>query len=171
LSQRVKSFTDVLPEELLRLLEYDAIAISKMESSQESLLNSKRHTRWFPKDQAPRTSIEEALLYLLKVLRPSDEYVGLEWWVQSISAESSLGFHVDKDESVASHQHYLLHPEWSSVFYLSDTPLRASTEEEAVKLRRSLTPDTSSKIGGTAGTLITDQWSPEGNGFYPFLFN
>lgn len=55
-------------------------------------------------------------------------------------SSGKLGFHVDKDEGIASDQHYLVHPEYSSVFYLTNT-------------------------GG--GTLILDQWSPEGNGYTP----
>ena len=104
------------------------------------LKDGKRVTRWFPVNTFPRTAIEEAILHLAKLADPGPTVVGYEWWIQKISEDKPLGFHVDKDESVASNEHYLLHPIWSSVFYVT-------TE------------------GG--GTLITNQWSPHGNGYVP----
>lgn len=88
----------------------------------------------------PRTALEEAILHLVHLAKPGPSLVGFEWWIQQIGEENPLGFHVDKDESVASNEHYLLHPIWSSVFYV--------TAE-----------------GG--GTLITNQHSPHGSGYEP----
>lgn len=78
--------------------------------------------------------------------RDGKGYAGAEWWVQIVNAGPSgkLGFHLDKDESVASNKRYLVrtrsnvrrgtdwcdicarvvcvtqvHPEWSSVYYLT----------------------------------------------------
>jgi hypothetical protein len=60
--------------------------------------------------------------------------------VQHIPTGQPLGFHVDKDESIASNQMYLSHPEYSSILYLTDN-------------------------GGP--TLVLDQYSPNGNGYSP----
>ena len=99
-----------------------------------------RLCRWFPIDTFPQTALEEAILHLVHLAKPGVRLVGFEWWVQQIRSGGPLGFHVDKDEAVASNEHYLLHPLWSSVFYVTNE-------------------------GGA--TLITNQMSPKGSGYEP----
>ena len=60
----------------------------------------------------------------------------------SPSYRGTIIWHVDKDESVASNKYYLSHPTLGSILYLTST-------------------------GGP--TAITNQWSPEGNGYTPEL--
>lgn len=138
-----RSYENILPEYIIEQLVVECNAIADYEMTQPSLLNGKYKTRWFPKDQEPRTAIEEAITRLRDVVMPGDNNAGAEWWVQRVDAsgpKSSIGWHVDKDESVASNQHYLSHPEYASIVYLTD-------------------------LGGA--TLITNQWSPQGNGYMP----
>ncbi len=121
-------------------MESDCLAINRYESNQPSLPDNKRTTRWFPVGATPRTALEEAILHLATLAKAGPNLVGYEWWVQTIGGAAPLGFHVDKDEAVASLERYLLHPLWSSVFYVT-------------------------QAGG--GTLITNQFSPRGNGYEP----
>lgn len=114
--------------------------MSAYEQRGVALKDGKRVTRWMPLGSFPRTALEEAILHLVKLAKPGPSLVGFEWWIQKISSAGPMGFHVDKDEAVASNEHYLLHPIWSSVFYVTD-------------------------VGG--GTLITNQFSPSGNGYTP----
>lgn len=139
---RTRAYLNTLPEELLLGLEGDCDAISKLTATQPALRNNKYQTYWFPLDAAPRTALEVALQHLRPLAMVGGAHVGAEWWVQSIEGGPSgkIGFHVDKDEAIASNQHYLAHPEYSSILYLSNT-------------------------GGS--TLIFDQYSPNGNGYEP----
>lgn len=141
-SSLVRTYTGVFPPSLLVRLEKECRLIAEFEKTQPSLLNSKYSTRWFPKGQLPRTAIEEAIVRLRKIANPGPKNVGAEWWIQMVDAGpgGSIGWHVDKDESVASNKHYLLHPELGSIFYLTD-------------------------VGGP--TVITEQWSPHGSGYVP----
>ncbi len=123
-------------------MDEEARLIAAYEREQPTLLNGKYKTRWFPNGETPKTAIEEAILWLRKHARPGPNNIGAEWWVQLVEAGpgGSIGWHVDKDESVASNKHYLLHPETASILYMTD-------------------------IGGA--TVITDQWSPHGSGYHP----
>jgi hypothetical protein len=121
-------------------MESDCRAMHEYEMRQPSLRDGKRLTRWMPLGAQPRTALEEAILHLARLAKAGPRLVGYEWWIQAIGGAAPLGFHVDKDEAVASNEHYLLHPLWSSVFYVTST-------------------------GG--GTLITNQWSPRGSGYEP----
>jgi len=136
----VRAWKNAMPRPLFELMESDARAVNIYESQGPSLLNNKRRTRWFPDGQYPRTALEEVMIRLKSFVKPGPHFKGFEWWVQVIKPGEPLGFHVDKDESVASNKHYLVHPIWSSVFYVTD-------------------------VGG--GTLIPDQWSPAGSGYEP----
>jgi len=126
------------------MLQKEVRIVAKYEAAQELLRNGKRKTRWFPVDSRPRTVIEEAMVRLKPLIEPHLRKLvaGYEWWVQSVDAGSNgqIGFHLDKDESVASNKMYLVHPEWSSIIYMTG-------------------------IGGC--TLIIDQHSPDGNGYRP----
>lgn len=44
--------------------------------------------------------------------------VGAEWWIQHISADKPLSFHVDKDESIATFQQYLGNNQISTTQYI-----------------------------------------------------
>jgi len=142
--ERVQIYSEALPDELVELLTKDCHALADYEAKFPALKNGKYRTRWFPRNEEPKTAIEEAIVRLRKLVKLGDKNVGSEWWVQRISAgqDGQLGFHVDKDESIASNQHYLFHPEYASILYLTNK-------------------------GG--GTLIVNQYSPEGNGYLPDL--
>jgi len=140
----VKTFRDVFPPALVQRLEEECKLIAAYERELPALLNGKYRTRWFPKGQEPRTAIEEAIVRLRDLVKPHSKNVGAEWWVQLVAAGPTgmIGWHVDKDESVASNKHYLSHPQYASIFYLTD-------------------------LGGP--TMITDQWSPHGSGYTPVV--
>jgi len=121
-------------------MESDCLALNRYEANQPSLPDNKRITRWFPLGAEPRTALEAAILHLAQLAKTGPRLAGFEYWVQTIGSSAPLGFHVDKDEAVASLERYLLHPLWSSVFYVTRT-------------------------GG--GTLVTNQLSPNGNGYEP----
>ena len=53
-------------------------------------------------------------------LLPSKPIISAEFWVQSRSQTDNINFHYDKDESIASNKHYLVHPVVSTVLYLTD---------------------------------------------------
>jgi len=74
------------------------------------------------------------------ILKPGDDIAGCEWWIQKVASNANIGFHLDKDESIASNKRYLVHPVWATILYLSD-------------------------VGGA--TIIFDQYSPNGNGYVP----
>ena len=80
-----------------------------------TLKNNKYRTFFFHKKEPPRTALELAVLHLLPLPGLGAANVGGEWWVQRVKADATgkIGFHVDKDESVASLKHYLVHPEYS----------------------------------------------------------
>jgi hypothetical protein len=141
----VKSYVDVLPPELLTALTAECDLIANYERSRPPLASGKYRTHWLPRGRRPRFAIEEAVRFLRKLVRPDDAAnVGAEWWVQKVDANNTrttpIGWHVDKDEAVATLKHYLLHPALGSIFYLTDA-------------------------GGP--TAVTDQWSPHGNGYVP----
>jgi len=136
-----RAYRNAIPANLFARMEADCRVMAGYEERQPVLLDGKRMTRWMPLGATPRTALEEAILHLAKLAKADPaRLVGFEWWVQAIGGAAPLGFHVDKDEAVASHEKYLLHPLWSSVFYVTST-------------------------GG--GTLITNQYSPRGNGYEP----
>jgi hypothetical protein len=145
-SRRAVAFEDVLPEKLIDLMIKDAEAVTEYEASLGNLKDYKRRTRWLPKESRPKTALELAIRRLEAFAKPGSngrEYVGAEWWVQNVEPsgpQSIIGFHLDKDEAIASNEHYLVHPEWGSIFYLTHT-------------------------GGC--TLVFDQHSPNGNGYEP----
>ena len=133
-----------MPELLIEALEEDLAGIRSYMNALPNLKQHKKQTFWLHKDQKPRTAIEVAIKRLSKFANLGDTYLGAEWWTQQVDGGpgGKLGFHVDKDEGIASNQQYLVHSEYSSVFYLTDT-------------------------GG--GTLVLDQWSPNGNGYTPAI--
>lgn len=142
---RFKGWKNALPQTLLDILEPELRAVNTYENNLSGLRNDKRRTRWFPAGKRPKLAVEEAIRHLERLVQPGQgkfTYAGAEWWCQIVDAgpSGSLGFHLDKDEAIASDEHYLVHPEWSSIFYI--TP-----------------------VGGC--TLIFDQFSPNGNGYYP----
>jgi hypothetical protein len=117
---RTRVWTTALPEPLFDLLEPDLRAIAVYERSLETLVNDKKRTRWFPAGQRPKTALEVAILRLAKLAQPGGNNAGFEWWTQIVNSGDPIGFHVDKDESIASLKHYLVHPIISSVFYITD---------------------------------------------------
>jgi hypothetical protein len=141
-----KSWSNSLPLDLAEQVRHDALVLSEYEANLPALRDSKRRTRFYACTRdVPRTASEVAMIYLLNLTVANNgldraRIVGCEYWFQRVTKASAIGFHVDKDESIASNKHYLVHPLWSSIYYLTD-------------------------FGG--GTLITDQFSPHGNGYDP----
>ena len=144
----LKVFRSSLPKPLFDLLPAEAKAISDyIESvSIDHLKHGKRSTFWMPasrimhlrsRDQKsgkrplPRSAIEAAISLLFQNTFPNGVdkipggFAGGEWWVQRVRAnehteKSSLGFHFDKDEGVASERGYMKMPVFSTVTYLTD---------------------------------------------------
>ncbi len=68
--------------------------------------------------------LEEAIVRLRQIVQPDQHgvpFAGAEWWVQVVDGnqQGSIGFHLDKDESIASLKHYLVHPTFGSILYLT----------------------------------------------------
>jgi len=137
-----RAYRSAIPAHIFDRMESDCRAMADYEARLPAHTSGKRTTRWFPVGARPRTSLEAAILHLARLSRlGEDRLVGYEWWIQRVESDrGSLGFHVDKDEAVATNEHYLLHPLWSSITYIT-------------------------REGG--GTFITDQYSPTGNGYDP----
>lgn len=120
LASRIKIFENVLPSSILDRLPSDVLAVSQYEAALSTHQQGKRTTRWLPRGQAPRTAIEAAIQYFVDAVRPNSNHAGYEWWTQVIESSETMHFHIDKDESIASNQQYLVVPEWSSVFYVTE---------------------------------------------------
>lgn len=142
---RVKAWNDVLPDSLTTLLNADIDKIVPYEATSGTLKDYKKVTRFLKSTHRAKTAIEVTIRYMEEIVKPweyTDHYEGAEWWVQQVPTDQKgkIGFHLDKDESVASNQMRLVHPIWGSIMYLTNS-------------------------GGC--TLIFDQYSPTGNGYFP----
>ena len=125
----VRSYADALPEAIIPYLLNEAEKAHAWEKRvrDPNLKHSKAATNWV--DMAnilkPRTASEMAVNFLLKLAFPDGTLpkggiAGGEWWIQSRNTNENIGFHVDKDEGVASEEQWMKMPALSTVTYLTD---------------------------------------------------
>ena len=73
----------------------------------------------------PRTAAEMAVAILFHFAFPNGALpaggiAGGEWWVQRRHTSENIGFHIDKDEGIASEEQWMKMPVLSTVTYLTD---------------------------------------------------
>ena len=125
----VRSHPNALPQSILPYLLDEAQNTNVWEKSARSktLKHSKAATNWTPMHHIknPRTASEMAVALLFKLAFPNGELpdggiAGGEWWVQLRKTNENIGFHVDKDEGVASEEQWMKMPILSTITYLTD---------------------------------------------------
>jgi len=132
-------FDDALPAPLFRQLVKGVRAIGD-----ERLRNTYQTTFWFDLREQPSCIPEEAALMLRDRLPPGKRVVGVEWWLSRMrTTDVRVDFHQDRDEKLALRTGKLVHPRWSSVFFLNRTRggLLAVTDALPNEENDSLAPD------------------------------
>jgi hypothetical protein len=85
----------------------------------ERLRSTYQTTFWFDLDE-PRCLPEAAALALRPRVPPGRRVVGVEWWLSRMrTSDVRVDFHQDRDEKLALRTGQLVHPRWSSVFFLN----------------------------------------------------
>jgi hypothetical protein len=125
----LRSYSYALPEVLIPYLIDEAKKTHAWEKGarDKNLKHSKAATNWASMENIlnPRTASEMAVNLLLQYAFPKGEYPkggigGGEWWVQLRNTNENIGFHVDKDEGVASEEQWMKMPVLSTVTYLTN---------------------------------------------------
>jgi len=125
----LRAHPSALPDTLLPYLIEEAHKTNKWEKKarSKSLKHSKAATNWASMENIrnPRTASEMAVALLLEIAFPDGRMpeggvAGGEWWVQLRSSNENIGFHVDKDEGVASEEQWMKMPVLSTITYLTD---------------------------------------------------
>ena len=148
----IRSYRDVFPLSLLPLILKDAALATKLATEQS--LFGKYSTNWLPMTgtaaiKTPRFATEQAIHILKDIDFPGDSFnllniAGAEWWYQLRGVQENIGFHYDKDESIASNQMRMVYPILSTVFYATNSG---------------------------APTIILNMTTPNGNGNIPIIAN
>lgn len=85
----------------------------------ERLRSTYQTTFWFDLTR-PACLPEAAALELKEHLPPGRRVVGVEWWLSRMrTTDVRVDFHRDRDEKLALRTGKLIHPRWSSVFFLN----------------------------------------------------
>jgi hypothetical protein len=85
---------------------------------QERLESTYQTTFWFDLGQ-PCCLPEAAALALRPRIPPGRRVVGVEWWLSRMrTSDVQVDFHRDRDEKLALRTGKVVHPRWSSVFFL-----------------------------------------------------
>eukprot|EP00946_MAST-07B_sp_MAST-7B-sp1_P002408 g2408.t1 len=125
----VRSHADVFPEGLVDLLVDECRNTNRWEKNARdpNLKDSKAATNWASMEQIrnPRSAAEMAVAILYRFAFPDGKeppggIAGGEWWVQMRNSNENIGFHVDKDEGIASEEQWMKMPILSTVTYLTD---------------------------------------------------
>ena len=125
----VRSYSGALPEVLLPYLLDEAKKTNAWEKRvrNKHLKHSKAATNWASMANIlePRTASEMAVALLFKIAFPDGKLPaggigGGEWWVQLRNTNENIGFHVDKDEGVASEEQWMKMPVLSTITYLTN---------------------------------------------------
>eukprot|EP00941_MAST-03F_sp_MAST-3F-sp1_P001287 g1287.t1 len=125
----VRSYSNVFPRPLLKLLKEETRKSYFMKKGRTSQLkDGKGATHWTPMKyiENPRNAIEMAIAILFRYAFPDGKLpeggiAGGEWWVQLRNTKENIGFHIDKDEGIASEEHWMKMPILSSVMYLTES--------------------------------------------------
>ena len=125
----VRSHGGVFPDGLLPYLTDECRNANRWEKTvrDPNLKDSKAATNWASMAQIrnPRSATEIAIAILYEFAFPGGEepeggIAGGEWWVQMRNSNENIGFHVDKDEGIASEEQWMKMPVLSTVTYLTD---------------------------------------------------
>ena len=117
--RKLQLFTDTLPKPLFRRLvrAVRAVGTEGMEG-----MRTYSTTFWFPRGSKPTNIVEECVGKLCTLVRPGPRCIGMEWWLGRLNYGESLRFHTDRDRSLRKQTGHVVHPLWSSVFYLNRFP-------------------------------------------------
>ncbi len=108
---------EALPPPLFRRLAREVKALGK-----ERLRTTYQTTFWFDLTGQPSCLPEAAALHLRTLLpsAPRKRVVGVEWWLSRMwTGDVRVDFHRDRDERRFLRSGALIHPRWSSVFFLN----------------------------------------------------
>ncbi len=87
----------------------------------ERLRSTYQTSFWFDL-RAAQSLPELAALELRRHIPPGRRVVGVEWWLSRMrTTDVQVDFHQDRDEKLALRTGRLIHPRWSSVFFLNRT--------------------------------------------------
>jgi hypothetical protein len=117
--ENVNLFEDALPTPLFdRLVNaIEAVGNERMEN-----MASYSTTFWFPFGTKPTNIVEECITKLWDLARPGAQCIGMEWWLGRLKYGEALRFHTDRDRSLRKQTGQIVHPLWSSIFYLNRFP-------------------------------------------------
>ena len=120
----VRSYDMALPPVLVDKLIEESYYIDQYARSLPSLQNAKYRTFWMPYEDfisckagpdefefdPTKSAVEQAVAYLRNFAMPNKNTIGAEWWFQVIDPDQKgkIIWHVDKDESIASNQWYVV---------------------------------------------------------------
>ena len=105
---------DALAPPLFRSLQR-----SVRELGTQGLRSTYQTTFWFDFKE-PACIPELAALELRKFIPPGKRVAGVEWWLSRMrTTDVQVDFHQDRDEKLALRTGRLIHPRWSSVFFLN----------------------------------------------------
>lgn len=110
-------YEDVFNDEMLAAIDKEIPALDYLAANSGALRNSKRVTFWRGRNAKPRFAIENMIKLLEQITFPpelggADAFgiVGCKYWVQRRGGDSSVNFHYDKDEGLASDQSIMRPP-------------------------------------------------------------
>lgn len=130
--QFVRIYDNALPTGVVNRLVKESETVAAWSLQQKSFLHGKKPTFWLDLRSdgvipPPRNYIELAIMLLKRYMTTNntiavnkDDIVGAEWWVQQTGSTEGIGFHYDKDESMASTMSVLKCPSFGTVTYLSN---------------------------------------------------
>jgi hypothetical protein len=145
--ENVQVFENALPAPLFdRLLSaIEAVGNERMED-----MGSYSTTFWFPFGTKPTNIVEECITKLWDLARPGAQCIGMEWWLGRLKYGEALRFHTDRDRSLRKETGQIVHPLWSSIFYLNRFP-----SSPTIVLDQVLGPDGKSWVPETATSSVS----------------
>jgi hypothetical protein len=129
-------FEEALPSSL-----FERLARAVRSIGDERLKRNYKTTFWFPLGASPVNVAEEAIVELLRLVNPSSECIGIEWWLGRLAYGKKLNFHFDRDMTLSKKTGQCLQPMHASILYLNSFP-----SSPTVVLDQIPGPDGTSKI-------------------------
>lgn len=109
-------------EDALEVKAFRRLARAVRDLGTERLRSTYQTTFWFDLKAPPACLSEAAALALKPKLPAGRRIVGVEWWLSRMrTTDVRVDFHQDRDEKFALRTGKLIHPRWSSVFFLNRT--------------------------------------------------
>ncbi|MGI9264869.1 MAG: hypothetical protein ACR2QU_08060 [Gammaproteobacteria bacterium] len=113
----IRVFEEALPGSLFERLVRAVRAIGG-----ERLKRNYTTTFWLPMGAEPTNVAEEAAIELSRLVGPTSEVSGLEWWLGRLGQGERLRLHFDRDMTLRKKTGEFVHPVFASVFYLNSFP-------------------------------------------------